>query len=60
MKEHLVKVPYGDFVDGIQAMADLDSIRALLKKGGEYASDGVYALLGIVKSETIEEDNENA
>lgn len=52
MKEHLVKVPYGDFVDGIQAMSDLDSIRALID-GGEYASSAILSVLGIPKKENI-------
>lgn len=51
MKEHCICVPYGDFVDGVQAMSDLDSIRALLKNGGAYASDDIYAVLGIVNPE---------
>ena len=46
MKEHVVPVPYGDFVDGMQAMADLDSIRAMIE-GGEYASSAILSVLGI-------------
>ena len=47
MKEHFVYVPYGDFVDGIQAMADLDSVRAIFENGDGYASDSILAVLGI-------------
>lgn len=53
MKEHIIPVPYGDFIDGIQAMADLDSIRAMLEKGRAYASDDILAVLGMpIKEET--------
>lgn len=47
MEERTVVVPYGDFVDGIQAMADLDSIRVMLEKGGAYASSDILAVLGM-------------
>ena len=53
MKEHIIPVPYGDFIDGVQAMADLDSIRAMLEKGRAYASDDILAVLGMpIKEET--------
>lgn len=53
MNEHIIPVPYGDFIDGIQAMTDLDNIRAMLEKGGAYASDGILAVLGMpIKEET--------
>ena len=53
MEEHLIYVPYGDFIDGIQAMADLDNIRAMIEKGGAYASDDILAVLGVlIKEET--------
>ena len=42
-----VYVPYGDFVDGVQAQADLDSIRAILTHGGGYCSDDIKAILGL-------------
>lgn len=47
MEEHLVAIPYGDFIDGIQAMADLDSVRAIIENGDGYASDSILAVLGI-------------
>lgn len=47
MKEHIIPVPYGDFIYAMQAMADLDSIRAMLEKGGAYASDDILAVLGM-------------
>lgn len=55
MEERTVVVPYGDFVDGIQAMADLDSIRALITTEAAYASDSILAILGLIAS-TEEED----
>lgn len=47
MREHTIPVPYGDFVDGMQAMADLDSVRAIIENGDGYASDSILAVLGI-------------
>ena len=47
MEERTVTVNYGDFVDGMQAMADLDSIRALIKTKAGYASDSILAILGL-------------
>ena len=55
MEERTVVVPYGDFVDGIQAMADLDSIRALITIEEAYASNSILAILGLIVS-TEEED----
>ena len=55
MEECTVVVPYGDFVDGIQAMADLDSIRALINTGAGYASESILAILGLDAS-TEEKD----
>ena len=55
MEERTLVVPYGDFVDGIQAMADLDSIRALITTEAAYASDSILAILGLIVS-TEEED----
>lgn len=43
----MITVPYGDFVDGICAMADLDSIKLLITSGGAYCSDSIKAILGI-------------
>ena len=48
-REIMVTVPYGDFVDGMQALADLDSIRAMLVSEREYCSDAIMAVLGIEK-----------
>lgn len=42
-----VYVPYGDFVDGVQAQADLDSIRAILTHGAGFCSDDIKAILGL-------------
>ena len=36
MEEKMIYVPYGDFVDGVMARADLDSIRAIITKGTGY------------------------
>ena len=49
MKENgnMIYVPYGDFVDGVKAIADLDSIRAIITEGGEYCSKTIKALLGL-------------
>lgn len=50
-KEVMVTVPYGDFVDGMKAMADLDAIRAMITGSGEYASKAVMSVLGLEKSD---------
>lgn len=55
MEERTVVVPYGDFVDGIQAMTDLDSIRALIAAKEAYASNSIWAILGLTVP-TEEED----
>lgn len=47
MEEKMIYVPYGDFVDGVTARADLDSIRAIIKEGRGYCSDDVMAILGL-------------
>lgn len=43
----LITVKYSDFIDGITAQADLDSIRAIIETGYGYCSDSVLAVLGI-------------
>lgn len=50
MEERTVVVPYDAFVDGVQAMADLDSIRALITTKAAYASDSILAILGLIVS----------
>lgn len=47
MDEKMVTVPYGDFVDGMKAMADLDSIRTLITTEIAYCSDSIRVILGI-------------
>lgn len=47
MEEKMITVPYGDFVDGMQALADLDSVRAIITKGDGYCSSSVMAVLGL-------------
>lgn len=47
MEGRLIDVPYGDFVDGIKALADLDDIRAIVSNGGGYCSDAIMAILGL-------------
>ena len=49
MNEKMVYVPYGDFVDGVMAQADLELVRAMITEGGQYCSDAVRAALGIPK-----------
>lgn len=52
MDEIMAKVPYGDFIDGVMARADMNSIRALVKGGSVYCSDEIEAVLGLpVKKE---------
>mgnify|MGYP005778879809 CR=1 FL=1 len=52
MDEQMIYVPYGDFVDGVTARADLDSIRAIITEGKGYCSDTIMAVLGLpVKKE---------
>lgn len=51
MGDNMITVPYGDFVDGICAQADLSAIRALLKNGRAYCSEDIKAILGIEVAE---------
>ncbi len=52
MDEKMIYVPYGDFVDGINAMGDLANIRAMITNGKEYCSSAIMAVLGLpVKKE---------
>lgn len=52
MDEQMIYVPYGDFVDGVMARADLDSIRAIITEGKGYCSNDIMAVLGLpVKKE---------
>lgn len=46
-KEMLVTVPYGDFLDGVKAIAALEDIRTMIKDGDEYASKTIKAVLGL-------------
>lgn len=46
--EYMICVPYGDFMDGVHAIADLDSIRAMITDSGEYCSNAIKAVLGLV------------
>ena len=47
MEEIMISVPYGDFVDAVQACADLDSIRAMITEKQAYCSDSIMAILGL-------------
>ena len=47
MEAIMISVPYGDFVDGVQARADLDSIRAMITEKRAYCSDSIMAILGL-------------
>lgn len=47
MEGRLIDVPYGDFIGGIKALADLDNIRAIVSSGGGYCSDAIMAILGL-------------
>lgn len=51
MDEHLILVPYGDFIDGVKAMADLDSIRAIVSAESKYYSKEIKVILGLEVSE---------
>lgn len=52
MNEQMIYVPYGDFVDGVMARADLDSIRAIITEGKGFCSNDIMAVLGLpVKGE---------
>ena len=55
-EERMITVPYGDFVDGVIAKADLDSIRAIVY-ANKYDSDSISAIkamLGIEENKTTE------
>ncbi|HJA92092.1 MAG TPA: hypothetical protein H9717_03050 [Candidatus Eisenbergiella merdipullorum] len=61
MEEIMISVPYGDFVDGVQARADLDSIRAMITEKQAFCSDSIMAILGIpIKDYNPFEEKENA
>ena len=45
MEEKMIYVPYGDFVNGVMARADLDSIRAIIVEGTGYCSEDIKAVL---------------
>lgn len=47
MEEKMIYVPYGDFVDGVMARSDVDSIRAIITKGTGYCSEDIKAVLGL-------------
>lgn len=51
MENVMVSVPLNDFVDGVVAKADLDSVRALIVNGKDYCSDGIKVILGIPVNE---------
>ena len=52
MENLMITVPYGDFVDGQKAIADLESIRAILSNGIAYCSESILSVLGLpVKNE---------
>ena len=55
MEERTVVVPYGDYVDGIKARADLNSVRRLIITKAGYASSSILAILGLAVF-TEEED----
>ncbi len=45
--ERMIEVPYGDFVDGQKAMADLDALRAIVSHSKYLDEDAIKAVLGI-------------
>ena len=45
--EKMIYVPLSQFVDGVTAQADLESIRAILASDAGYASNDIKAVLGI-------------
>ena len=47
MEEQMITVPYGDFIDGVMARADLDSVRAIITEGNGYCSEVIMAVLGL-------------
>lgn len=49
MNELMIKVPYVDFLQGVEANTDMESIRMLVKSGVGYCSDDIRAILGIPK-----------
>ena len=56
MGEPMVNVPYGDFVERINARGDHANIRAMITNGSEYCSDAIMAVLGLpVKKDVVAE-----
>ena len=56
MEEQMITVPYGDFIDGVMARADLDSVRAIITEGNGYCSEDIMAVLGLpVKKDVVAE-----
>ena len=54
MEELMITVPYGDFVDGHKAMADLDTVRAIVSKE-RYCSEILCRILGVELEEDLNE-----
>lgn len=48
-EEMMITVPYDDFIEGIQALQTIITIRNILKESGGYASSDIEAILGIHK-----------
>lgn len=55
LKQNTILVDYDDFVDGMKAMADLDSIRALVQKC-KYPSDAIGSIKIILGIEVKEDE----
>ena len=47
MENNMISVPLSDFVDGVKAQADLDSLRSLVSSCMEYCPDTIKAILGL-------------
>lgn len=49
MDELMIKVPYVDFLQGMEAKTDMESLRMIVKSGAGYCSDDIRVILGIPK-----------
>lgn len=47
MAEKMIYVPYEDFVEGVKALAALESVRTMITGGDVYCSSSVLSVLGL-------------
>nr|DAN93236.1 MAG TPA: hypothetical protein [Caudoviricetes sp.] len=57
MEGKMIYVPYEDFVEGVKAKADLDTLRELMSTDCAYGSESIKAILRLpMEKENAETD----